>query len=78
MTLLALIPACGGSKDIRSKSIRPFYGKPLLQWAIDVALVGAFVDQVVDSTDDPEIAGVVDIDTPLDWKWAGLLLEQHA
>jgi CMP-N-acetylneuraminic acid synthetase len=78
MMVLALIPARGGSKGIPRKNIRPFCGKPLLQWAIDVALVGAFVDQVVDSTDDPGIAEVVDIDTPLDWKWAELLMEQQA
>jgi CMP-N,N'-diacetyllegionaminic acid synthase len=58
MTLLALIPARGGSKGVPRKNIRPFCGKPLLQWAIDSALVAASVDQVVVSTDDPEIAEV--------------------
>lgn len=56
MTLLALIPARGGSKGILRKNIRPFCGKPLLQWSIDVALAAACVDQVVVSTDDSEIA----------------------
>jgi CMP-N,N'-diacetyllegionaminic acid synthase len=56
MTLLALIPARGGSKGIPRKNIRPFCGKPLLQWSIDSALGSACVDQVVVSTDDPEIA----------------------
>jgi CMP-N,N'-diacetyllegionaminic acid synthase len=58
MTLLALIPARGGSKGIPRKNIHPFCAKPLLQWSIDVALASAFVDQVVVSTDDPEIADV--------------------
>ena len=58
MTLLALIPARGGSKGIPRKNIRPFCGKPLLQWSIDAALAAACVDQVVVSTDDPEIAEV--------------------
>ena len=58
MTLLALIPARGGSKGIPRKNIRPFCGKPLLQWSIDAALGSACVDQVVVSTDDPEIAQV--------------------
>lgn len=58
MTLLALIPARGGSKRIPRKNIRQFCGKPLLQWSIDVALGAACVDQVVVSTDDPEIAEV--------------------
>lgn len=56
MTLLALIPARGGSKGIPRKNVRPFCGKPLLQWSIDVALAASSVDQVVVSTDDPEIA----------------------
>ena len=56
--VLALIPARGGSKGIPRKNIRPFCGKPLLQWAIDAALLAGCVDQVVVSTDDPEIAEV--------------------
>jgi CMP-N,N'-diacetyllegionaminic acid synthase len=58
MSLLALIPARGGSKGIPRKSIRPFCGKPLLQWTIDVALAAPSVDRVVVSTDDTEIADV--------------------
>lgn len=58
MSLLALIPARGGSKGIPRKNIRPFCGKPLLQWSIDVALSASSVDRVVVSTDDPEIAEV--------------------
>jgi CMP-N,N'-diacetyllegionaminic acid synthase len=58
MTLLALIPARGGSKGIPRKNIRPFCGKPLLQWTIDVALGAPSVDRIVVSTDDPEIAEV--------------------
>lgn len=56
MTRLALIPARGGSKGIPRKNIRPFCGKPLLQWTIDAALAAACIDQVVVTTDDPEIA----------------------
>ena len=58
MTLMALIPARGGSKGIPRKNIREFCGKPLLQWSIDAALKAACVDQVVVSTDDPVIAQV--------------------
>ena len=58
MTLIALIPARGGSKGIHRKNIRPFCGKPLLQWSIDVALASTCVDQVVVSTDDQVIAEV--------------------
>ena len=58
MSLLALIPARGGSKGISRKNIRPFCGKPLLHWSIDVALAAPSVDRVVVSTDDPEIAEI--------------------
>jgi CMP-N,N'-diacetyllegionaminic acid synthase len=58
MSLLALIPARGGSKGIPRKNIRSFCGKPLLQWSIDVAMASPSVDRVVASTDDPEIAEV--------------------
>lgn len=56
MTMLALIPARGGSKGIPRKNIRPFCGKPLLQWSIEVCLAAACVDRVVVTTDDPEIS----------------------
>ena len=58
MTLLALIPARGGSKGIPRKNILPFCGKPLLQWSIDTAKASNCVDQVVVSTDDLEIASL--------------------
>ena len=58
MTTVALIPARGGSKGIPRKNIRPFCGKPLLQWSIEAALASNCVDQVLVSTDDPEIAEV--------------------
>ena len=56
MTLVALIPARGGSKGIHRKNIREFFGLPLLQWSIDAALASSSVDRVIVSTDDPEIA----------------------
>lgn len=58
LTRLALIPARGGSKGIPRKNIRPFSGKPLLQWSIDAARASGCVDQVVVSTEDPEIAEI--------------------
>ena len=56
MTLLAFIPARGGSKGIPRKNIRTFYGKPLIQWTIEVALAAAGIDRVIVSTEDQEIA----------------------
>jgi len=56
MTLLALIPARGGSKGIPQKNIKLFCGKPLIQWSIECAMRVPFIDQVVVSTDNLEIA----------------------
>lgn len=58
MTLLALIPARGGSVAIPRKNIRMLCGKPLLQWSIDAALESKSVDKVVVSTEDSEIAAI--------------------
>lgn len=53
---LAVIPARGGSKRIPRKNIRDFCGKPMLAWSIEAALESTCFDQVIVSTDDPEIA----------------------
>ena len=37
MSLLALIPARGGSKGIPRKNIRELCGKPLIAWTIEEA-----------------------------------------
>jgi N-acylneuraminate cytidylyltransferase len=61
MTLLALIPARGGSKGIPRKNIRDFCGKPLISWSIDAAKESNCVDQIVVSTDDHEIASIAEM-----------------
>jgi CMP-N,N'-diacetyllegionaminic acid synthase len=58
MSLLALIPARGGSKGIPRKNIRELCGKPLIAWSIEVAQESDLVDKVVVSTDDEEIAEI--------------------
>lgn len=55
---LAVIPARGGSKRIPRKNTRSFCGKPMLVWSIEAALSSGCFDQVVVSTDDPEIAEI--------------------
>jgi pseudaminic acid cytidylyltransferase len=55
---LAVIPARGGSKRIPRKNIKPFCGKPMIAWSIEVALQSGCFDQIVVSTDDAEIAEV--------------------
>jgi len=59
--ILAVIPARGGSKSIPMKNIRPFCGKPLIAYAIELACMassrGLIADHVV-STDSSKIARV--------------------
>ena len=57
-TILGLIPARGGSKGLPKKNIRPLLGKPLIAWTIEQAKASKYVDRVVVSTDDKEIAEV--------------------
>ena len=56
--VLGVIPARGGSKGIPRKNIRDMAGKPLIGWAIDEGLKSRYVDRLVLSTDDQEIARV--------------------
>jgi pseudaminic acid cytidylyltransferase len=56
MKKLAIIPARGGSKRIPHKNIRPFKGKPIMQYSIEVALDSGLFDEVIVSTEDEEIA----------------------
>jgi CMP-N-acetylneuraminic acid synthetase len=56
--ILALIPARGGSKGIPGKNIRPLLGKPLIAWVIESALKSEFVQRIIVSTEDDEIASV--------------------
>lgn len=56
MTRIAIIPARGGSVRIPRKNVRPFMGKPMLQWPIEAAHASKLFDRVIVSTDDGEIA----------------------
>jgi N-acylneuraminate cytidylyltransferase/CMP-N,N'-diacetyllegionaminic acid synthase len=58
MKILALIPARGGSKGVLNKNIRSFNGKPLIGYSVDCAKQSKYVDRVMVSTDDEEIARV--------------------
>jgi CMP-N,N'-diacetyllegionaminic acid synthase len=54
-TVLAIIPARGGSKGLSGKNIKPVGGKPLIAWTIEAALASKFIDRVVLSSDDEDI-----------------------
>jgi len=55
---IAIIPARGGSKRIPRKNIRLMNGRPLIAWAIEIALASDEFSDVVVSTDDEEIAEI--------------------
>ena len=56
MKNVAIITARGGSKRIPHKNIRPFLGKPILEYSIEAALATEYFTEVMVSTDDEEIA----------------------
>lgn len=58
MTVLAIIPARGGSKGVPRKNIALLCGKPLLQYTAEAALAAKRLSRVVLSTDDAEIAAI--------------------
>jgi CMP-N-acetylneuraminic acid synthetase len=56
--ILALITARGGSKRLPSKNTTPMGGKPLITWSIEAAKKSRYIDTVMVSTDDDNIAQV--------------------
>lgn len=54
----AIIPARGGSKGIPRKNIINYKGKPLIAHTIEVALKSPYINRVIVSTDDKEIAEI--------------------
>lgn len=57
-TVIAFIPARGGSKSIPQKNLAILGNKPLLQWTIEVAKQSNYIDAIYVSTDDEEIKNV--------------------
>ncbi|WP_297407496.1 acylneuraminate cytidylyltransferase family protein [uncultured Cetobacterium sp.] len=65
--ILAIIPARGGSKGIPKKNIIDILNKPLLHYSIKSAKESKYLDKIIISTDDKEIAEVAEnlgIDVP--------------
>lgn len=56
MKSIAIITARGGSKRIPRKNIKPFLGRPILEYSIEAALQADMFHEVMVSTDDEEIA----------------------
>jgi CMP-N-acetylneuraminic acid synthetase/spore coat polysaccharide biosynthesis predicted glycosyltransferase SpsG len=57
---LVIIPARGGSKGIPRKNIRYLNGKPLIAYSIETAKQSKYVDKIIVSTDDNEIATIAE------------------
>lgn len=57
-SVLAIVPARGGSKGLPGKNKRLLNGKPLVAWPIAAALGAASVDKILCTTDDPEIRDI--------------------
>lgn len=55
-SVIAIIPARGGSKGLPGKNIKQLCGKPLIAWSIEAGLGSQYIDEVVVTTDSEEIA----------------------
>lgn len=58
MSLVAIIPARGGSRRIKDKNIRLFHGKPIIEYSIKAAQDAGFFSRIYVSTDSPAISSV--------------------
>ena len=52
---IAIIPARGGSKEIKKKNLKLLGGKPLIYWTIKAAVDSKCFNSIIVSTDDTEI-----------------------
>lgn len=55
MNIIGIIPARGGSKQIKKKNIKKLNGKPLISYTIEAALGSKYLSDIIVSTDDKEI-----------------------
>lgn len=56
MKTLAIIPARAGSKGVKDKNLRSLKGKPLISYTIECAKESKRINEIIISTDHPEIA----------------------
>jgi len=57
-SVLAIIPARGGSKRLPNKNILDLAGKPMIVWSIEAGLKSKYIDEVVVSSDSYEILNI--------------------
>ncbi len=58
MSVIAIVPARGGSKGVKDKNIRLLDGKPLLQYTLESALQAKIFDKIIVSSDSESILSV--------------------
>jgi len=63
---VCVIPARGGSKRIPRKNIKPFFGRPVISYAIELAFESTLFDRILVTTEDEEI-GELAIDYGAEW-----------
>ncbi len=56
--ILGIIPARKNSKGIPGKNLKLFNGKPLIAWSIEEALKSKYINRLIVSTEDTEIAEI--------------------
>lgn len=54
-TILAIIPARGGSKAVPQKNLKLLAGKPLIAWTIEEAQKSQYIDRLILSSEDANI-----------------------
>lgn len=59
-TVIAIIPARGGSKGVKRKNLKELGDKPLINWTIEEAKKSKYIDKVIVSTEDNEIGEVAE------------------
>lgn len=58
-TVIAIIPARGGSKRLPGKNLKDLCGKPMIDWTIEEARKSEFIDKIVVSTENQSIVDAV-------------------
>ncbi len=58
MNNICIIPARSGSKRIKNKNIKNFFGKPIIYWAIKAALKSKCFSKIIVSSDSDKILNI--------------------
>ncbi len=59
MSVISFVPIRSGSKSIKDKNIKPFYGKPLIYWVLSSLQNASQVDKIVVALDSEKYESIV-------------------